>query len=137
MKLFWTLLIVLLGICLLLAGILFICFLLAFYSSTRKKMGENEYPLPEGDIYEPFHESMIGWMKETRQMPCEEMSIISFDGLTLRGRYYECSPNAPIEIMFPGYRGTAERDLSGGVQRCLRLGHSALIVDQRAGGRSD
>ena len=39
--------------------------------------------------------------------------------------------------MFPGYRGDAERDLCGGVQRCFQLGHSALIVDQRACGRSD
>ena len=39
--------------------------------------------------------------------------------------------------MFPGYRGVAERDLCGGVQRCFSLGHSALIVDQRACGESD
>ncbi|MBO5123248.1 MAG: alpha/beta hydrolase, partial [Oscillospiraceae bacterium] len=30
-----------------------------------------------------------------------------------------------------GYRGTAERDLSGGVARCFKLGRSALLVDQR------
>jgi fermentation-respiration switch protein FrsA (DUF1100 family) len=38
--------------------------------------------------------------------------------------------------MFHGYRGTAERDLCGGVQRSFSLGHSALIVDQRASCRS-
>ena len=55
----------------------------------------------------------------------------------LFGTYYEYAPNAPIEILFHGYRGTAERDLSGGVARCFALGRSALIVDQRAAGESE
>jgi fermentation-respiration switch protein FrsA (DUF1100 family) len=39
--------------------------------------------------------------------------------------------------MFHGYRGTAERDLSGAVYRCFSLGRNALIVDHRASGTSD
>ena len=39
--------------------------------------------------------------------------------------------------MFHGYRGSGERDLNGGVQRCFKLGRSALIVEQRASGISD
>lgn len=39
--------------------------------------------------------------------------------------------------MFHGYRGNAERDLSGGMHRCFQLGHSAFIVDQRCSGRSE
>jgi len=38
--------------------------------------------------------------------------------------------------MFHGYRGNAERDLSGGLHRCFELGHSALTVDQRCAGKS-
>lgn len=137
MKLFGTLLMVIVGISVLILAVLFVCFYITFYSKKRIEPDENTFPIPEGNIYEPFRNSMVTWMKEARQMPYEELSIVSFDGLTLRGRYYECSPDSPIEIMFPGYRGSAERDLSGGVQRCFKLGHSALIVDQRAGGRSD
>lgn len=137
MKLFWFLIIMIVALIILILGPLYVCFFITYYSKKRTEPDENTFPVPEGDIYEPFHTSMIYWMKEARQMPYEEMSIVSFDGLTLRGRYYECSPDSPIEIMFPGYRGSAERDLSGGVQRCFKLGHSALIVDQRAGGRSD
>lgn len=137
MKLFWILIIMIVALIILILGPLYVCFFITYYSKKRTEPDENTFPVPEGDIYEPFHTSMIYWMKEARQMPYEEMSIVSFDGLTLRGRYYECSPDSPIEIMFPGYRGSAERDLSGGVQRCFKLGHSALIVDQRAGGRSD
>ena len=69
-------------------------------------------------------------------MPREDMYITSFDGLKLHGRYYEYAPGAPIELMMHGYRGAADRDLSGGVQRCFKLGRSALIVDQRCSGES-
>lgn len=70
-------------------------------------------------------------------MPCEELWITSFDGLKLYGRYFEYAPGAPIELMFHGYRGSAERDLSDGVLRCFKLGHSVLLVDQRCSGKSD
>lgn len=137
MNFIWILLLVTFGIALLFIGLLYVIFRITFYSPKRKEPSADEFPLPKGSIYKPFHNDMIRWIKETRQMPCTELSITSFDGLTLRGKYYKYSNDAPIEIMFPGYRGTAESDLSGGVQRCQKLGHSALIVDQRAGGRSD
>lgn len=70
-------------------------------------------------------------------IPHEEFSITSFDGLTLREKYYEYAPGAPIELMLHGYRGESERDLCGGVQRCFALGRSALIVDQRACGNNE
>jgi fermentation-respiration switch protein FrsA (DUF1100 family) len=38
--------------------------------------------------------------------------------------------------MFHGYRGNAQRDLPGGVQRCFACRRSALVVDQRCAGRS-
>ena len=118
----------------LIVGISYICFRMAFLA---KKEEEEEYPLPPGEIYEPHREQMVGWMKETRALPHEAVSIRSFDGLTLRGNYYEYAPGAPVELMFHGYRGRAERDLCGGVQRCFALGRSALIVDQRACGHSE
>ena len=126
-----------LTLCLIVLATAYVCYRMAFYASDKDKAHKQEYPIPEGEIYAPYRESMIGWIKEVRQMPREAMEITSHDGLTLRGYYYEYAPDAPIELMFPGYRGDAERDLCGGVQRCFALGHSALIVDQRACGRSD
>ena len=126
-----------LGIFALLAAVLLIsyfCFKMAFY--TNRKEVRPEFDIPEGEIYEPYREQMVQWMKEVRALPHEDVSVTSFDGLTLRGRYFEFSPNAPIELMFHGYRGNADRDLCGGVQRCFALGHSALIVDQRSCGKS-
>lgn len=116
--------------------IAYVCYRLAFYAPARKPLPEGAVDTPEGAIYDPFRESMIRWARETRAMPREEMTVTSFDGLTLRGVYYEFAPGAPIELMFHGYRSSAERDMSGGVQRCFKLGRSALIVDQRCCGGS-
>ncbi|MBQ8683075.1 MAG: alpha/beta fold hydrolase [Clostridia bacterium] len=113
------------------------CYRMAFYSPPRTPRGEDEYPLPEGDIYLPYAETMVGWMKDMRSMPCEAFSISSHDGLTLRGKFFEYAPGAPIELLLHGYRGDAERDMCGSIPRCFALGHSAFIVEQRASGGSD
>lgn len=115
----------------------FICFMMVFYSPKRKPLGPDEYEIPEGEIYEVFREDMIAWTKEIRAMPHEDISIRSVDGLTLRGKYFEYSEDAPVELLFHGYKGNAERDLCGGVERCFRLGRSVIIIDQRASGHSD
>lgn len=117
--------------------IAYICFRIGFYAPPRKPASDGSFDLPEGEIYEVFWEDMKAWALEARATPHEEVSIQSFDGLKLTGKYYEFVPDAPIELMFHGYRGNAERDLSGGMQRCFQLGHSALIVDQRCSGGSE
>ena len=124
------------GVIFLLAMTLGICFWMTFWVPVRKP-SKQEFEIPPGRVYEPYRDTMIRWMKETRELPSQEVSITSFDGLTLYGKYYECEPGAPMEIMFHGYRGTSERDLCGGVQRAFALGRNVLIVDQRASGKSE
>lgn len=115
-------------------GATYTCFYMAFY--VRRPEKTEEFAIPKGRIYEPYREQMVAWMKEARAIPHEDVQTVSFDGFTLWGKYYEYAPGAPIEVMFHGYRGGAERDLCGGVQRCFLLGHSALVVDQRCAGGS-
>ena len=129
--------IVIASIAVLVLLISFVCFMRVFYFRSRKPLGEDEYELPRGEIYEVFREDMINWVKQARKMPHEDFEIQSHDGLTLRGRFYEYEKGAPMEIMFHGYEGSGERDLSGGIERCFALGRSAFIIDQRASGRSD
>ena len=117
--------------------ITYICFRMAFYAPNRKPEDYDAGGIPEGEIYEPFREAIEGWTEETKAMPHTMFSIQTFDGLTLYGKFYEYKPGAPIELMFHGYRGSAQRDLSGGVQRCFALQRSALIVDQRCSERSE
>lgn len=115
----------------------YICYRMAFFAPDRKPAAPDTYPIPDGEIYAPHREKMTNWIKQTRALPHEAVSITSFDGLTLRGNYYEYAPGAPVELMMPGYRGEAERDLCGGVQRCFTLKRNVLLVDQRACGKSD
>lgn len=137
MQVFWIILGVAVILALLVLLISYLCFRMAFYSPDRPAVASDAIDIPEGEIYEEFHEDMERWAQNLRAMTHEEMSITSFDGLTLRGKFYEYAPGAPIELMFHGYRGTAERDLSGGVERCFKLGRSALLVDQRACSNSE
>ena len=106
-----------------------------FYAS--RKGPREEFPTPKGALYDPYRPQMIEWIKEARALPHTEVSIRSFDGLKLCGTYYEFQKGAPIDILFHGYHGCAEQDLSGGVYRCQRLGHNVLIVDHRAAGKSE
>ena len=133
MTAFW----ILLAAAVLVLLIAFICFYMAFFVPKHGPVPPDQYPVPEGEVYEPFRDKMIHWMKSVRALPHEDFYITSFDGLKLHGRYYEYAPGAPIELMVHGYRGNAERDLCGGVQRCFRLGRSALVIDQRCSGESD
>ena len=111
------------------------CYRKAFYAPPRKK--QEGLNLPQGKIYEPYWEDMTTWATAVRNMPFQQLEITSFDGLKLRGRFYEYAPGAPIEMMFHGYRGDSERDMPGGVQRCFKLGRSALLIDQRCAGDSE
>ncbi len=124
------------GIIVLFVLILLVCYLLAFYVPEKHKKPKYEFDIPPGEIYQPFREQMIAWMKEVRSLSPETYTTKSFDGLKLCAKYYEYEKGAPIELMFHGYRGNADRDLCGGVQRCFALGRSAFIVDQRAAGNS-
>ena len=114
----------------------YICYRIAFYAPPRKPKPQGFIDLPPGKAYEPFYQRMTDWVLQVRKIPREHFRITSFDGLELHGSYYEFAPGAPMEIMFHGYRGNAERDLPGGVQRCFACGRSALVVDQRCAGRS-
>ena len=80
---------------------------------------------------------MIAWIDAMRAQPYRLCETRARDGLTLRGRYYETDPAAPIEILFHGYRGNPERDMSGAIERAFAVGHNALVVSQRAAGESE
>ena len=129
--------IIVLGVAALFLLLILYCFFKTFYSPKRKPLKADEFRLPQGKIYEPYHPQIVAWMKELRAREHERFSITSFDGLTLNGKYYEYEKGAPIELMFHGYRSSSEQDLCGGVQRCFAAGHNAFIVDQRAAGSSD
>lgn len=133
----WIILICILGVVALTLIVSAVCFFMVFYSPKRKERAPDDYEFPVGKIYEPLHDDMIAWINQARETPHKKVEIKTFDGLTLRGRYYEHSPDAPIELMMHGYKGNFERDLNGGIFRALDIGHSVLVYDHRGSGKSD
>lgn len=114
-----------------------ICYFMAFRSPKRKECEPEEYHFDLDRLYSPYKKMLFNWMRAARAMKSEEIRIKAYDGLTLYGKYYEYKSGAPVEILFHGYKGNGERDLSGGIERCFKIGHSAIVVDQRGAGKSD
>ncbi len=71
------------------------------------------------------------------RLPFEAVSIQSFDGLKLAGRYYHLRDGAPLVILFHGYRSHAFRDCCGGHALSRKMGFNTLVIDQRAHGDSE
>ena len=132
---------IILGVILGLALIFFLSivvpFLITFYMPTRSKRKLAGYSLPPGKVYKKYKNEIFGSIKEVRGLTHKKVEIKSFDGLTLRGKYFECEKGAPIEILMHGYKGTAERDISMGVLRCFEQKRNALLIDLRGCGYSD
>jgi len=114
-----------------------ICFLMTFYNNKRKPLKDNLLDYPKDPAYERLKDQLVAWRKRARALDHKNFSITSFDGLTLRAKYYENIKGAPIEIMFHGYKSYGERDMSGGIERCFAMGKNAFIVEQRGCGESD
>lgn len=119
--------------------IAYICFYKTFYSPSRdKKKKKDDLSVRRvSHVLMPFRSVIGGWKAEVAKLSYKEVTITSFDGLKLVGRYYEKEKGAPVEIFFHGYRGNIERDMDGGILRCLSRGRNALAVDHRASGRSE
>ena len=131
----YIILIVLGGLALVFFSTCYICFRLPFYVSKKQKLNPPS-DLPFGEGLANYNQIMKVWMDEFETTPYVTFKIKSYDNLDLYARYYENVKGAPVEIMFHGYRGSAKRDLSGGLYRCKKLSRNALIVDMRASGKS-
>lgn len=136
-KIIITVLGVLIAIAVLVLLVAYICFFRVFRAPKRRELGKDEYDLPPGKVYIPYYDQIIAATKAAREMPHEDLSITSHDGLKLCGKYYEYEKGAPVELLFHGYRGNAERDIAAGIERCFSLGRSAVLIDQRASGKSE
>ena len=93
--------------------------------------------MPGSELYIPYREASAKNIDRLMAEPFERVSILSRDGLRLRGRYYEGQSGQPLFLFFHGYRSTAERDGSGGFQLCKKHGWNVLMVDQRGHGESE
>lgn len=107
----------------------------AFYSPRGKRSTPDD-PI-QGEQFEAVADHIFRITHIMEKIPCEDVTITSFDGCRLYGRYYHVRDGAPLEILFHGYRSCAFRDCSGGHALSRKMGFNALVVDQRAHGKSD
>ena len=112
-----------------------IAYRIAFYMPKRPE--GNLYSLPPGMTEENMGPDIAKCMKEMMERPFDAVSITGFDGPKLYGRYYHVQENAPVQIMFHGYKSTPFVDMSGGNKLAQKLGHNTLVVDQRSHGMSE
>lgn len=107
---------------------------IAFYSP---KKGRDKISTFASHKYDPYRKEINRLFCQLSDRPYEEVSIVSFDGLTLFGRYYHVKDGAPLDIGFHGYRSSALTDFAGGSELSFSMGHNLLLIDERAHGRSE
>lgn len=124
-----TVLIILVTLLLVALGFLLYIFDIAFYNPPRKrhkklKMDMEQYYALSDRIKEPS--------RQVKQTEYEKVTITSFDGLKLTGKYYHFKDDAPVDIIFHGYRSDSENDCGGGFILSRDYGHNVLLPDQRS-----
>ena len=131
----WVAIFAILGIVLLVS---YICYYKTFYSpSNREKRNDTQNVLKKVEfIFEAYGDQLINWRKEVEAIPHEDIFIDAFDGTKLHAKYYRTKDGAPIEILFHGYRGSADRDMNAAIKRAIENDRNVLAVDHRGGGKS-
>lgn len=110
------------------------CFKTCFYASNHAP--HDPYSQLHGQQFLAVEDKIYASTRSMELVPFEEVSIKSFDGLNLSGRYYHYQEGAPVKIIFHGYRSYALRDSAGGFCMARKFGMNVLAVDQRAHGKS-
>lgn len=105
-----------------------------FYNRNSKE--QDVYVVPPGEQYEKVADTMLAQIHELNQLPFEQVFITAHDGVRLAARYYHFKDNAPVQIQFHGYRGNGIREFSGGFKMAMNAGFNAIVVDERAHGKS-
>lgn len=101
------------------------------------KKRSNSHCIPESNLYKPYRDTMLDVVKESETIPHEELSIRSYDGIRLYGRYYAMKNDAPLVIFFHGYHGVSAWDGYGFFKICRNNGINLLMIDERAHGKSE
>lgn len=113
----------------------YIAYRMAFYAPTRVK--DTDYSMPVGKQYDKVRPGIAKSVDEMLARSYEPVTITSYDGKKLFARYYHAADGAPLQIQFHGYKSSAVLDFCGGSKLAGRLGHNALVVDQRSHGKSE
>lgn len=84
--------------------------------------------------YKDFIVKAQAWLA---QQPVEKVSVTSFDGLRLRGRFLPCENARGTLLLFHGWRSYPELDFGVAMEFYRSQGLNLLFVDERAQGESE
>jgi fermentation-respiration switch protein FrsA (DUF1100 family) len=121
-----------LGIISLYLGLLFRIYNRVFVVKERREYWDDSYL--GARLLKDDYRSTIDWAKKTQHKP---VSITSFDGLKLYGRYYDHSINSPNVILIHGYRSVSNRLLDLAKFYFEDLNMNVLLIDLRGHGLSE
>lgn len=111
------------------------CYKIAFFAPESKRVSADR-PIT-GAQYLAVADDILRVTEIMAGYTYEEVTIQSYDGAKLFGRYYHMADGAPVELLFHGYRSHPYRDCSGGHAMSRKLKLNTLVVDQRSHGASD
>ena len=125
-----------------------ICFLLILYILISSiifklvfKRMKKEILLKDVDLskthYKPFMDMVISNMDKMMSIPYEEVSIKSFDGLNLYGKYYKNGNSTKTCIFFHGYHADPYNNLNTPGLILLEKGYNILAITERSHGKSE
>lgn len=132
-----TLIIILLSLGIIILLIAYICYRISFFAPKRVLDKDVQIHLPEGEQYLKVREGIEKCVTDMLNRPFEPVTISTFDGKKLYARYYHVADGAPLQIQFHGYKSSAVLDFCGGSLYAGKIGHNALVIDQRSHGRSE
>ena len=115
----------------------YICYHITFRATTRVMDEDVQIHLPEGEQYMKVRAGIEKCVSDMLNRPFESVTITTFDGKKLYARYYHVADGAPLQIQFHGYKSSAVLDFCGGSLYAGKIGHNALVVDQRSHGKSE
>ena len=110
---------------------LYYCYWYAFKKDPKRQSAECDVPPSE------YRKKVIENIMFLMQTPFEDVEITSKDSLKLYGRYYHEKDDAPLAILFHGYRSNSFRDGSGFFKLAREHGFNILMPDQRSHGKSE
>ncbi len=129
-----TLIYILLGLLLLFILTLYVVYLITFRGRVYHditKTGELD-----GEKFVPYKKLILDGVTFARHAPNEPVTVKSYDGLVLCGRYYPADKERAILILCHGYRSIPENDFSCAIEYFHGQGFGILLIDQRAHGKS-
>lgn len=133
MKVFSIVMICLLGVVLLYLATLilvgFFSFRLSMSSKSIAKHLAKANTVKNYDVYKIDHS---WWDKQ----PCQELQMLSYDGLKLFGHFIEGKNKNLLAILVHGYGGDY-KDLNSFADLFLKRGYSVLAIECRAHGKSE